>query len=63
MAIKIPPAVAKIILWLNPFVRVLVMCRGYSEDDENFTELVWVDDKHLDFFDRDCYPEFQLWIL
>jgi len=37
------------------------MCRGYSEDLESFTELVWEDDKHLDFSDRETYPQFQLW--
>ncbi len=28
------------------------MCRGYSEDLENFTELAWSDDKDLDFRDK-----------
>ena len=48
-------------LWLNPFMSLRVMCRGYSEDLENFTELVWQDDKDLDFFDQETYPQFQLW--
>jgi len=39
------------------------MCRGYSEDLENFTELVWQDDKNLDFDDKETYPEFQLWYI
>ncbi len=52
---------AKIILRLNPFARLKVMCRGYSEDLENFTELVWQDDKNLDFLDQETYPQFQLW--
>lgn len=39
----------------------LVMCRGYNEDDVNFTELVWEEDKDLDFFDKQNYPEFQIW--
>ena len=62
METTISPFLAKIILRLNPFHRALVMCRGYSEDYENFTELVWEDDKYLDFYDRETYPEFQLWI-
>ncbi|OGY77822.1 MAG: hypothetical protein A2295_04460 [Candidatus Jacksonbacteria bacterium RIFOXYB2_FULL_44_15] len=62
MAIPIPPFFAKLFLRLNPFRRVLVMCKGYSEDLDNFTELVWEDDKYLDFYDRVSYPEFQLWI-
>lgn len=38
------------------------MCRGYSEDDLNLTELVWQDDQNLDFNNRTDYPEFQLWV-
>lgn len=37
------------------------MCRGYGEDLDNFTELVWEDDKYLDFSDHETYPQFQLW--
>ena len=62
MEIKLPPFFAKLILWLNHFHRVLAMCKGYSEDYENFTELVWEDDKYLDFYDHETYPEFQLWL-
>ncbi|RQV95877.1 hypothetical protein EH220_05955 [bacterium] len=47
---------------MNPPDWVLVMCRGYNEDDENFTELDPRDDKDLDFFNEYDYPEFQLWI-
>lgn len=61
MAIKISPFWAKIILRLNPFKKLIVVCRGYNEDYENFTELVWKDDKDLDFYDKESYPEFQLW--
>jgi len=62
MEIPIAPFFAKLILRLNPFNRLLVMCRGYSEDYENLTELVWKDDKHLQFSDKKSYPEFQLWL-
>ena len=61
MYIKLNPLVAKLILQINPFGKVLVVCQGYNQDYENFTELVWEDDKNIDFFDRDSYPEFQLW--
>jgi len=61
MTIKLSPFFAKIILCFNPFSRLKVMCRGYSEDFENFTELVWDDDKYLNFLDEDAYPQFQLW--
>lgn len=61
MEIPLSPFIAKLILRLNPFRRVFIMCKGYSEDYENFTELVWQDDKYLDFYDQGTYPEFQLW--
>ena len=61
MEIKLSPFFAKIILRFNPFSRFKVMCRGYSEDFQNFTELVWEDDKYLDFNDEETYPQFQLW--
>lgn len=62
MEIPLSPFLAKIILRLNPFYCALVMCKGYNEDYENFTELVWEDDKNLDFYNRETYPEFQLWL-
>ena len=62
MAITINPFLAKILLRFNPFRRILVMCKGYSEDYDNFTELVWKDDDDLEFYDKETYPQFQLWI-
>jgi len=62
MAITMSPLLAKIILRFNPFRSILVVCKGYSEDYGNFTELVWEDDKDLDFYDKETYPQFQLWI-
>jgi len=67
MKISLSPLLAKIILRITDFNcslpwHFLVMCKGYSEDYDNFTELVWRDDKDLDFFDKETYPEFQLWI-
>ncbi len=62
---KLYPWLAKITLWLIPYQishRVIVVCRGYNEDYINFTELVWADDKYLDFYDRESYPEFQVWV-
>ena len=62
MEIPLSPFFTKSILRFNPFRRALVMCKGYSEDYDNFTELVWEDDKNLNFYDKETYPEFQLWI-
>lgn len=61
MEFTISPFLAKLILRFNPFNHIMVMCRGYGEDYKNFTELVWNDDKYLDFKDKQTYPEFQLW--
>lgn len=61
MNINLTPTLARIILRFNLFTRLKIMCRGYSEDFKNFTELVWGDDKDLDFYDKKTYPQFQLW--
>ena len=64
MEINLSPFFAKYVLRIIPYRfshQLLVVCRGYSEDLENFTELVWEDDKYLDFYDSETYPQFQLW--
>ncbi len=63
MEIKLSPLLAKIILHFNPFSRLKVMCLGYNEDFENYTELIWKDDKYLDFDDEGSYPQFKLWYI
>ncbi len=63
LAITIHPLLAKVFLKLNPFNRVLVMCKGYNEDYDNFTELVWEDDKDLGYSDKESYPKFQIWFM
>jgi len=63
MEISLTQFLAKVILRFNPLNRLKVMCLGYDEDFEQFTELVWEDDKHLDFSDKGSYPKFQLWML
>jgi len=66
MNFTISPFIAKLVLRAIPYSlshRILVMCRGYSEDYENFTELVWEDDKNLDFYDKETYPQFQIWFV
>ena len=63
MEIKLSPFFAKLILRFNRFRKVFVMCKGYSEDYENFTELVWEDDKYLEFSNKKTYPEFNPWIM
>jgi hypothetical protein len=71
VAIPLTTSLAKIILRFHGVAgrlsstiacRSLVVCRGYNEDDENFTELVWKDDQDLNFYDKDSYSDFQLWL-
>ena len=66
MEITISPFFAKLVLRFIPYRlshRILIMCRGYNEDSKNFTELVWEDDKTLDFHDKETYSQFQLWLV
>ncbi len=63
MVISLSPFGAKTILRFNPFSKIIVVCKGYNEDYDNYTELVWEDDKDLDFYDKDTYPQFQLWLM
>ncbi len=63
MSFNLSPFWAKMLLRFNLFRKILVVCKGYSNDYENFTELVWKDDKYLDFYDKESYPQFQLWLI
>ena len=62
IALQLTPKQAREILIRNTSSNMLVMCRGYNDEDEQFTELVCEDDKDLDFEDYISYPEFQLWL-
>ena len=59
--VTVSPDIAKHVLQYNTSHNLLVMCRGYNEDDSHLTELVWEDDKDLDFHNKIDYSEFQLW--
>lgn len=59
--ITLTPFLAKLVLQFTPFSRLKVMCLGCGEDFEQFTELVWGDDKYLGFYGKESYPKFQLW--
>jgi hypothetical protein len=63
MAINLSPFLAKTVLKYNPVNKIIVVCKGYNEDYDNYTELVWEDDKNLDFYDKETYPQFQLWLM
>lgn len=50
------------ILRLLPENKILVVCKGYGEDYELFTQLNWEEDNDLDFVSDNQYCDFQLWI-
>lgn len=62
-AIPIPRILVKPLLWLSQFTtdnNLLIVCKGYDEDDEMFTGLYWDEDKDLVVSDHK-YSCFQLW--
>lgn len=62
-SISIPRVLAKSFLWLSQFTddnTLLLVCKGYDEDNNNFTGLYWGEDKDLDLTER-TYFNFQLW--
>ena len=61
MDIRLSSYFAKSLLRLINNKHLIVVCKGYNEDYDNYTELVWADDRYLDFYDKDSYPEFRLW--
>ena len=54
----------KPLVWISKFFddsKLLIVCKGYDEDDVLFTGLYWQDDKDIDLSDN-SYFDFQLWI-
>jgi hypothetical protein len=41
---------------------MLLVCKGYGEDYELFTELYWDEDKELDFNNDTQYQDFRIWL-
>ncbi len=62
LTLQLTPVLARAILKCNTSPDILVMCRGYNDEADQFTELVWRDDADLEFEDQASYPEFQLWV-
>lgn len=61
--INISRRIVKTILFLSKFFNdnyFIVVCKGYGEDDENYTGLYWNEDKDLDF-SEEIYSDFQIW--
>ena len=52
------------LLWVSQFINdntFQVVCLGYGEDYDNYTGLVWADDKDLPVYDKE-YTNFQVWL-
>ncbi len=64
MEIKVSRILAKPILFLLKILgcqKILLVCKGYGEDYELFTELCWEEDKELDFKNDTQYQDFRIW--
>ena len=64
MEIKVNRFLAKPILFLIKVFnikRVILVCKGYGDDYELYTELCWEEDKDLDLFRDKVYQNFKLW--
>jgi hypothetical protein len=64
MEIKVNRIVAKPILFMTnlfPCKKIMLVCKGYGEDYEFYTELCWKEDKELDFINDKTYQDFKLW--
>ena len=65
MEISINKFVVRFLLFLSQFFpenKFLVVCKGYGEDYELFTQLNWDEDKEFDFIKDTQYCNYQLWV-
>lgn len=64
MTVKLDKNLVKGVLFLAqifPENKVLVMCKGYGDDHELYTQLSWDEDNNLDFATDNQYYDFELW--
>lgn len=64
MDLKISRSFVKPILFLLNILncqKMLIVCKGYGEDYESYTELCWEEDKELDFKNDIQYQDFRIW--
>jgi hypothetical protein len=62
-SINISKRIVKSLLFVSKYFNdnyFIIVCKGYDEDDDNFTGLYWSEDKDLDLSDG-TYSDFQLW--
>ncbi len=65
MEIKVSRSFAKPILLLFKILgcqKMLLVCKGYGEDYESYTELCWEEDKELNFKNDNQYQDFRIWL-
>ena len=65
MGKKVNRSFAKPIIFLFKIFgcqKILLVCKGYGEDYELFTELCWEEDKELDFKNSTQYQDFRIWL-
>ena len=64
MTIKLNRNIVRTVLFLThifPENLVLIMCKGYGDDHELYTQLCWDEDNDLDFKNDKQYYDFELW--
>ena len=65
MTIRVNRFLVNPILYLSHFLPskiILIVCKGYGDDNEYFTELYWREDKGIDFSSDSQYYDFQIWL-
>lgn len=65
MKISLNKNIVKFFLYVSQFLpenKFLVVCKGYGEDNELFTQLNWQEDSELDFVNDIQYSNYQLWV-
>lgn len=64
MSLKIPKFLVKPVLFITNFFndnKIILVCKGYNEDYENYIGLYWDEDKDMDLSDN-VYEDFRIWI-
>jgi len=65
MEINVNRILVKPILFLIKMIscqKIILVCKGYGEDYELYTELSWEEDSELDFKNDTQYQDFRIWL-
>lgn len=65
MKLTVSRILVKPILFLLKMIRyqkIVLVCKGYGEDYELYTELSWEEDSELEFKNDTQYQDFRIWL-